>query len=593
MQHQETMLSTDGKGQAAARRTLGHIQQIASVFACIVSAAALSACVGGIGGAGSSGAASKAADGAARFEHFSYEGRTQEIVQPGSGEFRNPILAGYYPDPSITRAGEDYYLINSSFTNFPGIPVFHSRDMVNWKQIGNAISRPGQANFNGLTSSRGIYAPDISYHDGLFYIVTTCVDCGGNIVMTAANPAGPWSDPKPLKFNGIDPSIFWDTDGKAYIVNNDAPNETPRYEGHRAIWVQEFDPKTLAMTGERTQIVNGGVDLAAKPIWIEGPHLLRRGGYYYLSAAEGGTSEQHSQVVFRSRSLRGPFQPFAHNPILSQRSLDPKRSNPVTSAGHAKFVQTQNGDWWATFLATRPYGEDQYNIGRETFLLPVSWTDDWPMVLEAGKRIPFALPKPKLPAQPRPALPTTGDFTYTDEFNGTALSDQWIGVRTPVQPFQRLENNGLLLASAGKLGDLKSTPAFIGRRQQHHIAKVETSLTFDPANDGDRAGLVAYQSDQSHLFFGLARIAGKNVVALYTRAKADADVLVASAPVDSDAIGLTMLADGGRMKFTYSVAGEPKTLADNVDATFLSTRKAGGFVGTVIGPYVWRARPAP
>lgn len=531
-----------------------------------------------------------AADTTARFDRYTYEGRAQESVSPGPGEFRNPILAGYYPDPSITRAGEDYYLINSSFTNFPGIPVFHSRDLVNWQQIGNAISRPGQFNFNGLTSSRGIYAPDISHHGGLFYIVTTCVDCGGNVVMTAAHPAGPWSDPKPIKFNGIDPSIFWDTDGKAYIVNNDAPNETPRYDGHRAIWLQEFDPQTLSMKGERTQIVNGGVDLATKPIWIEGPHLLKRGGYYYLSAAEGGTGDQHSQVVFRSRSLRGPFLPFAHNPILSQRALDPKRSNPVTSAGHAKFVQTQNGEWWATFLATRPYAEGQYNIGRETFLLPVIWRDGWPTVLEAGQRIPFALPKPKLPLQPGPALPMTGDFAYTDEFNGPALADQWVGVRTPATPFHRIENGQLLLASGGQLGDLKSTPAFIARRQQHHLAKVSTSVRFHPENDGDRAGLVAYQSDKSHLFFGLTRIAGKNVVALYTRTKADADVLIASTPVDGDAVNLTMQTDGGRMTFGYTADGAARTLADNVDVTFLSTQKAGGFTGTVIGPYVWRER---
>jgi xylan 1,4-beta-xylosidase len=296
--------------------------------------------------------------------------------------------------------------------------------------------------------------------------------------------------------------------------------------------------------------------------------------------------------VFRSRSLRGPFLPFAQNPILSQRALDPQRGNPVTSAGHAKFVQTQNGDWWATFLATRPYGEGQYNIGRETFLLPVTWRDDWPTVLEAGQRIPFALPKPNLPAQPRPPLPMTGDFAYTDEFNGPALSDQWLGVRTPAAPFHRIENGQLLLASGGQLGDLKNTPAFIARRQQHHIAKVSTSVSFHPENDGDRAGLVAYQSDKSHLFFGITRIAGKNVVALYTRAKADADVLIASAPLEGDAVDLTLQADGGGMSFGYTANGVARTLADKVDATFLSTRKAGGFVGTIIGPYSWRQKMA-
>lgn len=532
--------------------------------------------------------AAHAAD--ARFERFSYEGHAQEPAQPRAGEFRNPILSGYYPDPSITRVGEDYYLINSTFTHYPGLPVFHSRDLVSWKQIGNAINRPGQFSFQGLRSSRGIFAPDISHNNGVFYIVTTCVDCGGNVVMTATDPAGPWSDPKPVKFGGIDPSIFWDTDGKAYMVNNGDPIETPRYDGHRAIWVQEFDPKTLSMVGERTLIVNGGVDISTKPIWIEGPHLLKRGEYYYLIAAEGGTGDQHSQVVFRSTSVRGPFLPYEHNPILSQRSLDGKRANPVTSAGHAKFVQTQNGEWWATFLATRPYGPDLYNIGRETFLLPVTWKDGWPMVLEPGKRIPFTAPRPNLPAQPRPAQPFSGDISYVDEFTGSALSDQWIGVRTPATPFYKLEKGQLVLASGGQLGDLKSTPAFIGRRQQHHNARVSTTVSFSPGQDGDRAGLLAYQSDESHLFYGISRIAGKNVVALYTRAKSKEDVLVASAPLTGDTVTLTMQAEGGSMAFSYTAGGKTATLADKVDATLLSTRKAGGFVGTVIGPYTWQAK---
>jgi alpha-N-arabinofuranosidase len=530
----------------------------------------------------------------ARFERFSYEGRAQERATPSAKEFRNPILSGYYPDPSVTRVGQDYYLVNSSFTHYPGLPIFHSRDLVSWRQVGNAIDRPGQFSFKGLRSSRGIFAPDISHKDGLFYIVTTCVDCGGNVVMTAADAAGPWSDPKPLAFDGIDPSIFWDDDGKAYIVNNDAPIGAPLYDGHRAIWVQEFDPKTQSMVGERTLIVNGGVDINAKPSWIEGPHLLKRGGYYYLIAAEGGTGDQHSEVVFRSNSVRGPFKPYEGNPILSQRTLDATRANPVTSAGHAKFVQTPDGEWWATFLATRPYGPDLYNIGRETFLLPVSWQDGWPMVLEPGKRIPFTAPRPRLPADPRPALPFNGDFSYVEEFGGT-LPAQWIGVRVPTKPFYRLQDGKLHMWSSGRLGDLDQAPSFIARRQQHHIATVSTTLTFDAQHEGDRAGLVAYQSDESHLFFGIARIGGKRKLALYTRAKANEDTLVAAVPVEGNAgtpVMLTISADGGRMAFRYGIGGKVSTLADKVDATFLSTRKAGGFVGTIIGPYVGQAASA-
>jgi xylan 1,4-beta-xylosidase len=523
--------------------------------------------------------------GPARFERFTYEGRSQERVQVGPGEYRNPILSGYYPDPSVTRVGDDYYLVNSSFAHFPGLPVFHSRDLVHWTQIGNAIDRPEQLDLTGRTVSEGVFAPDISHHGGLFYIVNTCVECKGNFVITAKDPAGPWSNPVWLGFEGIDPSIFWEGE-RAYIINNRAPNEAPRYDGHRALWVQEFDWKNLKMVGEATQVVNGGVDISKKPSWIEGPHILKVGGYYYLTAAEGGTGDAHSEVVFRSSSVRGPFVPYVNNPILTQRDLDPNRANPVTSAGHAKLVQTQNGDWWATFLATRPYGPDLYNIGRETFLLPVTWKDGWPQILPPKVSIPFKGAAPKLPASKGPTPPMNGDFAYVEEFDGSKLGLQWIGVRTPKQPVYRLDKGALVLDGGAPLGDRSGAPAFIGRRQQHHIATVSTTLSYTPAKDGDRAGLAALQSDQSFLFFGLTRTAGAPIVAIYKRDKADKDTLVASAPIKAgQPITLTLRANAGTMAFEYEQAGQRRTLKADLDATFLSTQKAGGFVGTVIGPY--------
>ncbi|MDR7257725.1 alpha-N-arabinofuranosidase [Sphingomonas sp. BE270] len=523
----------------------------------------------------------------ARFEDFSYQGRSQEQVAKGVGQYINPILSGYYPDPSVIRVGDDYFLVNSSFSHFPGLPIFRSKDLVSWTQIGNAIDRPEQLDFTGRTVSQSVFAPDISYHDGVFYIVNTCVQCGGNFVITAKNPAGPWSNPVWLPFEGIDPSIFWDGD-KAYIVNNGAPDETPRYEGHRAIWMQAFDWRTLKLVGPRTQIVNGGVDLSKKPIWIEGPHLLKRDGRYYLIAAEGGTSDNHSEVVFRADSVDGPYVPFPGNPILTQRTLDPSRANPVTSAGHAKFVQTQNGEWWATFLATRPYKDGLYNIGRETFLLPVTWRDGWPQILPAGTAIPFAAQRPKLPRQPAPALPISGDFGYVDTFQGPRLGPQWIGIRTPKHPVYRLERGALVLERGAALGDASGAPAFIGRRQQHPIATVSTTLRYSPDADGDGAGLAAVQNDRSYLVFGITRIAGKAMIALYTRDNADTDTLVASAPVTAaDPVTLTIRADGGTMAFDYRVGGQQQTLKAGLDDSFLSTKRAGGFVGTVIGPYAW------
>lgn len=524
--------------------------------------------------------------GPARFDRFTYSGQSIEKVDIGPGEFRNPILTGYYPDPSVMRVGDDYYLVNSSFAHFPGLPIFKSKDLVNWTQIGNAIDRPEQLDFKGRRISQAVFAPDISYHDGTFYIVNTCVECKGNFVITAKDPAGPWSNPIWLPFEGIDPSIYWEGD-KAYIVNNRAPDETPRYDGHRAIWIQEYDWRAGKMVGESTQLINGGVDITKKPVWIEGPHIFRKDGFYYLTAAEGGTSVNHSQVAFRSKELRGPFVPFAGNPILTQRDLDPNRPDMIGSAGHAELVQTQNGDWWATFLAVRPYdADDHYNIGRETFLLPVEWKDGWPIILPRGQAIPHALKAPNLPKQPRPRLPASGDFAYVEEFDGTKLPMEWISIRTPQNPVYQLKNGALELESGASLGDLDGVPAFVGRRQQHANATFSTTLRYTPVRDGDRAGLAAVQSDRSNLFFGLTRIAGRPEVALYTRDNADRDMLVASAPVDpASPITLTIKATGGTMAFEYGVGGKTRTLKADLDARLLSTKAAGGFVGTVVGPY--------
>ena len=522
----------------------------------------------------------------ARFTSFHYEGESQEKVTVGEGEFRNPILSGYAPDPTVARVGDDYYLVPSTFTHFPGLPIYHSKDLVNWTHIANAIDRPDQFDFSGLNVSRGIFAPDLSYHDGTYYLTSTCVDCKGNFVMTAKDITGPWSDPHWLDFEGIDPSIHWDDSGKAYILNNGAPNEEPRYDGHRAIWIQEFDYKNLTMTGERKQLINGGVDISTKPVWIEGPHIIQRNGFYYITAAEGGTSVHHSQTIFRADNVWGPYKPADHNPILTQRDLDPNREDPIIAAGHAKFVQLPNGDWWATFLAIRPYDREMFNIGRETFLLPVRWENDWPYILPQGERIPFALKKPALPAQPQATPPTAGDFGYTDSFDGDSLGLSWMGIRDPQESFYQVEGGALNLACHGGLGDVNQVPSFIGRRQQHHIAEISTTVSFAPAAEGDAAGLAAVQDDQHLMFIGITQHEGKNQVALYRRQGSNDDTLINAAPIsNTQDVTLSLAFNGGKMQAFYEVDGQRQLLAEGVDATNLSTNVAGGFVGTIVGPY--------
>ncbi|SNT19832.1 MULTISPECIES: glycoside hydrolase family 43 protein [unclassified Azospirillum] len=532
----------------------------------------------------------------ARFAWVEYQGAdpVDAVATPGPQQFRNPILAGFYPDPSITRVGADYYLVTSTFAWFPGIPVFHSRDLVSWTQIGNAIDRPTMLDFGDLRLSRGVFAPAIAHHAGIFYIINTCVDCGGNFIITAKNPAGPWSDPiwLPDLKDGIDPSLFFDDDGRAYIVNNGPPVGVPRYDGHRAIWIQAFDTKTLKTFGPRTLLVDGGVDIRQKPVWIEGPHIFKKDGFYYLTAAEGGTAVNHSQVVFRAGAATGPFQPGPDNPFLTQRDLPADRPYPVTSAGHADLVETQDGDWWAPFLAVRPYHGNAYNTGRETFLLPVRWVNGWPQMTRPGEAIDLTPARPALPPQPAAAVPTSGPFSIRDDFTGTVLPPYWMTPRNPKgDGYDLTSHPGSLTLRLKPVGlSDRGNPAFWARRQQHMNASVTTAVTFMPQRQGERAGLAAMQNDDFWYRFTIEKATDGRVVKVASRSgKADpADGrLLALLPVAAEGpLRLRITARGGRYDFAVAAADGPwRPVLTDADGTILSTAAAGGFVGTMIGPF--------
>ena len=531
----------------------------------------------------------------ASFDWFEYKG-DDKLPAPKASEYRNPVLSGFYPDPSITRVGNDYYLVTSTFSWFPGIPVFHSKNLVDWRQIGNAIDRPSQLDFGKLGLSRGVFAPDISHRAGTFYILNTCVDCGGNFVITARNPAGPWSNPTwlPEIVGGIDPSLFFDRDGSAWIINNGPPVGPPRYDGHRAIWLQRFDPVTRKMVGKRSVLVDGGADPASKPIWIEGPHIFRRGQYYYLIAAEGGTAEAHSQVVFRSDRVEGPYKPFEGNPILTQRDLPRDRANPITSAGHADFVRTAAGEYWATFLAVRPYDGDYYNTGRETFLMPVQWHDGWPRMTRPGQVIPWTAAKPKMPATPRPFMANSGPMLERDEFTGTSLAPSWMMMRQPRQRWWTLASGQLTLQPrAVGLSDF-ANPSFLARRQQHMFASATTKIR-PGANGSTEAGLVALQNDEHWFFLAAGRSGNARTIKLRMRSgpgdpREGRIVAEKTLPLGlADPIHLRIDARAQHYDFSWSGDGRSWTpLLTGADGTILSTKRAGGFVGAVFGLHAYQ-----
>jgi alpha-N-arabinofuranosidase len=378
------------------------------------------------------------------------------------------------------------------------------------------------------------------------------------------------------------------------MINNDVPPGKPLYEGHRAIWVQRFDAKTDRTFGPRTMLVNGGVDIGKKPIWIEGPHIFRKDGWYYLTCAEGGTAEGHSQVVFRSRRPDGPYVPFAGNPILTQRDLPRGRPMPVTSAGHAQLVETPDGRWWATFLATRPYRGDFYNTGRETFLLPVAWEDGWPRITAPGEAIAYAHPAPRLPADRAP-VPTAGAFAVRDEFTGAALPPYWMQMRNPRERWWRLSAGTLRIeARPVRLGD-NGNPSFLARRQQHIDAIATTELRTCPATEGEEAGLAAVQNDDFWYLIALQRAGGATKLVLKRRAgsgePAEGEVVAATPLPCGAALRLRIEAKGAAYAFSYAHAGEAwRQLGAPQDGTILSTRTAGGFVGAVFGLYAYAPR---
>lgn len=529
------------------------------------------------------------------FRWFEYQGQDPVFNEPlPKNHYRNPILAGFYPDPSIVRVNDTYYMVNSSFSYFPGIPIFRSTDLVNWTSLGYVLDRASQMDFSGDEVSRGIFAPTIRYHQGTFYVISTQVGKKGNFIVTTKDPAAGWSEPDYLpEIDGIDPSLFFDDDGKAYVTHNGPPLGKPRYDGHRAIWQWQLNLDTMRIVKDSGRVlVDAGSRPEQNPIWIEGPHIYKVEGWYYLMCAEGGTANHHSEVIFRTRRLTEPFIPWDNNPILTQRDLDPARPNPIATAGHADLVQTPSGEWWAVFLATRNYQQQFFNTGRETYLLPVVWHDGWPQILAKGQRIPDQLPQPSGLMPTEGADPLTGNISVRDDFAATELHWQWNRLRTgDVSWYRLLPQGGIAIdANTQRLHSLQQ-PAFIGRRQQHLNYVASTALVL-PRESGTQAGISVFQNQAAHYFLYVQKSATGYSIEL-ERVSEGKTTTVANKILKDATAGenLVLKVKGsehtvGFYAWLESSPEQPIIVAENQDATCLSTQKAGGFVGNYLGMHV-------
>ena len=478
--------------------------------------------------------------------------------------FRNPILTGFHPDPSICRKGDDFYLVNSTFEFFPGLPLYHSRDLVHWEQIGNALDRPSQLPLKGATDFGGLYAPTIRYWDGLFYLTCTNVSGGGNFIVTATNPKGPWSEPVWMNIPGIDGSMFFDDDGKAYYTSQGG--------GEKAGIKQcEFDPKTGQSIGPTTVIFNDHNES-----WNEGPHLYKIKGKYYLMLAEGGTGDRHMETIHRSDSPWGPWEECPYNPILTERD---EPASPIQCTGHADLIEAPDGSWWMVFLGVRPHNGKSV-LGRESYLAPVVWKDGWPVV-NGDHHVALEMPAPALKPQ-KAVKPTTGwDFVKMKK-----LGPEWLRVRNgdPADLSLSARSGLRILCNQASLNKKNEEPAFVGMRQRDFRFIATTSLEFSPSEDGEEAGLCIRSNDDNHYEVGVEQADGKVQVFVRNTLKGRPYTLTSS-PFEGKKLQLRLSGDEDQYQFAWSKDGKNWENLGASPSADLSKEEAGGFTGTAIGLY--------
>lgn len=498
-------------------------------------------------------------------------------VKPAAGlassAVHNPVLPGCHPDPSVCRVGDDVYLACSSFHHFPGIPLFHSRDLVHWRAVGHALTRPSQLDLRACPSGLGIFAPTLRHHAGRFWLASTHMGLRRNFVVWADAIEGPWSDPLWLDWPGIDPSLCFLDDGRVILSGNGGF----RGDEPSGLYQAEVDLASGALRSPRRLVWAGTGGHAP-----EGAHLYPHAGWFYLLAAEGGTEYGHMVTVARSLDPMGPFEACPHNPVLSHRSS----GHPLQATGHADLLQMPDGRWYALLLGIRPapvpFAPRRHHLGRETLLLPVQWTGEgWPVMGSPAGVVPMELHAAQLPP-PRP-WPETPPI---DAFSMQALGPEWQWLRNPAPGSVSVDAQAPALVLQGQANGLDGTApqAFVGRRLQQFDTHTTVRLQFAPEQDGDEAGIVLYQSEQFHYELALARQGGRCLLLLRRRlGRLCAVEHQRSWP--TDAVWLQLRTDARWAFFSASSDGTDWQAVGQGECGLLAAEVAGGFTGVLVGLY--------
>ncbi|GIO86951.1 glycoside hydrolase 43 family protein [Paenibacillus faecis] len=480
--------------------------------------------------------------------------------------YANPVIPGFYPDPSICRVDDDFYLVTSTFEYFPGVPIFHSKDLVNWRQIGHCLTTKEQLPLSKAWTSGGIYAPTLRYHKGWFYMVTTNLGHCGNFYVKSMTPEGPWSDPIPVAQDGIDPSLLFDEDGRVYFQSSRVDDQGS------GIYQCEIDPETGRRLTESHLIWRGTG--GAHP---EAPHLYQIDGYYYLMIAEGGTEYGHMATVARSKDPYGPYEACPYNPILSHRSLD----SPIQGTGHADMLQIQDGSWWAVFLGIRPVSyPKRHHLGREVCLAPVTWTaDGWPIVGEEGRMEPV-MKGPELTEVRWPKKPVR------DDFNELMLGHDWMFLRNPAANSWSLSEHPGHLTLRGNETTLDDAgaPAFVGRRLRHFSCRIAAAMEFEPVNEREEAGLTVFMNENYHYDLTVRLVEGRKSIVFRRTVGSLRVQKIKDCPEGPVELNIRALPE--RFEFSFRSHAEGAGVEMGWGEThLLSTEVAGGFTGVILAMY--------